>query len=99
MLKTIKISLDLAHDQDMYEMIEKVKRSGVCQTSSKYAKANSKYMKSHSQDIISNYLIYLDAHNLYGLAMSMKPPFGNLEWSNDIQSTDDVMKYEDNDIG
>ena len=31
--------------------------------------------------------------------MSMKSPYGNLVWSNDIQSTDDVMKYEDNDIG
>ena len=55
-------------------------------------------MKSHNQDIISSYLIHLDANNLYGLAMSMKLPYGNLHWCNDIQSTDDVMKHEDNDI-
>ena len=41
----------------------------------------------------------LDAKNLYGLAMCMKLPYGNLKWCNNIQSTDDVMKYEDNDIG
>ena len=83
----------------MYEMLEKGKRGGVCQVSSKYGKATNKYMKSYNQDIISSYLIYPDANNLYGPAMSMKLPYGNLKWCNDIQSTDDVMKYEDNDIG
>ena len=31
--------------------------------------------------------------------MCMKLPYGNLKWSNDIKTTDDVMKYEDNDVG
>ena len=31
--------------------------------------------------------------------MSMKLQYGSLHWCNDIQPTDDVMKYEDNDIG
>ena len=56
-------------------------------------------MESYNQDAISSYLIYLDAINLYGLAMSMKLPYGNLTWSNDIKTTDDVMKHEDNDVG
>ena len=99
MLKKTNIPLDLVHDQYMYEMIEKGERGGVCQVSSKYAKATNTYMKSYNQDIISSYLIYLDTNNLYGLAMSMKLPFGNLHWSNDIRTSDDVMNYEDNDIG
>ena len=80
-------------------MIEKGKRGGVCQVSSKYVKANNKYMKSCNQDIISSYLIHLDANSLYGLAMSMKLPYGSLRWCNDIQTTDDIMEYEDNCIG
>ena len=56
-------------------------------------------MKSHNQDIISSYLAYLDANNLYGLAMCMKLPYGNLKWSNEIKTAGDVMKYEDNDAG
>ena len=99
MLKKTNIVLNLLHDQDMYEMIEKGKRGGVCQVSSKYVKANNKYMESYNRDIISSCLINLGANNLYGLAMSMKLPYGNLKWCNDIQSTGDVMKYEDNDIG
>ena len=31
--------------------------------------------------------------------MCMKLPYGNLRWSNDIKTTDDVMKYVDNDVG
>ena len=45
MLKKTKITLDLLHDQDMREMIEKGERGGVCQVSSKYAKSNNKYIK------------------------------------------------------
>ena len=56
-------------------------------------------MEPYHQYIISNYLIYLDANNLHGLAMGMKLPYGNLQWGNDIQPSDGVMGYEDNDIG
>ena len=40
---------------------------------------------------------YLD--HLYGLAMRMKLHYCNLLRSNDIKTTDDVMKYEENDAG
>ena len=99
MLKKINTVLDLVHDQDIYEMIEKGKRGGVCQAPSKHAKADNKYMKSYNQGIISSYVLHFDANNLYGLAMSMKLPYGNLQWCNDIQTPDDVMQYGDNDIG
>ena len=52
MLENIKITLELIHDQDMYETIEKVKRGSVCQVSSKYAKANNKHMKDDDNDTI-----------------------------------------------
>ena len=50
-------------------------------------------MKSYNQAIISSYLTYLDVNNLYGLAICMKLPYGNLKWGNDIKTTDDVLKY------
>ena len=98
-MKKPNITLYLVHDQHMYEMIEKGKRGGGCQVPPKYAKANNKYMKPYNQNIISSYSTYLDANNLYALAMCVKLPYGNLKWGNDIKTTDDVMKYEDKDVG
>ena len=43
-------------------------------------------MKSYNEDIVSSYINYLDANNLYGLAMSQKLPYGDLEWSDGIKT-------------
>ena len=50
----------------MLLMVEKGSTGGICQTIHRYAKANNKYMKNYDKDIISPYLMYLDAKNLYG---------------------------------
>jgi hypothetical protein len=57
-------------------------------------------MNSYDKDIISSYINYLDANNLYGLAMAKKLPYAKLEWSNDIKNTLDVLNYKtDGDVG
>ena len=78
-------------DKDMYEMIEKGLRGGMCQVSHKEAKANNKYMmEDYDENKPSNYINYLDANNLYGLAMSMKLPTGKLKWIKNILMTANV---------
>ena len=99
MLLKTGVELDQIHDLDMYEMIENGLRGGMCQVSHKHIKANNKYMDSYNEDVVSSYINYLDANNLYGLAMSQKLPYGDLEWSNDINDTDDVMQYENGEHG
>ena len=37
-------------------------------------------MKNYDKDIISSYLMYLDANNLYGWAMSQKLPVNGFKW-------------------
>jgi hypothetical protein len=54
--------------------------SGVLGT--RYVKANNKYLKDFNSDLPSNYLLYLDANNLYGWAMSQALPVGNFQWEN-----------------
>ena len=63
----------------MLLMIESGIRGGISQSIHKYAKANNKYMKNYNKSIISSYLMYLDANNLYGWAMCKKLPVNDFE--------------------
>ena len=65
-LKETKVKLELLTDIEMLLMVEKETRGGICQAIHRYAKANNKYMNNYDKDIISSYLLYLDANNLYG---------------------------------
>ena len=79
-LKKTKAELELLTDIDMLLMVEKGTRGGICQTIHRYAKTNNKYMKNYNKDITSSYLMYLDANNLYGWAMSQKLPVNAFKW-------------------
>ena len=63
-------------------MTEKGIRGGICQTSHRHIKANDPYMKNYDKDIISSYIEYLDANNLYEWAMSQKLPVNDFKWVN-----------------
>ena len=79
LLKTGK-EIDQIIDPDMYLMCEQGIRGGTSMISHRYAKANNKYMTDYVEDYVTSYIIYLDANNLYGKAMSEKLPDGNLQW-------------------
>ena len=64
----------------MLLMVEKGIRGGICQAIYRHAKANNKYMKNYNKEIISSYLMYLDANNLYGWVMSQKLPVNGFRW-------------------
>ena len=80
MLKMTKIKLELMTDIDMFQFIEKGLRGGISYIANRYGKANNKYMKEYNEKVPSKYIMYLDANNLYGWAMSQYLPTGGFRW-------------------
>ena len=70
MLKMTNIKLELMTNVDMFQFIEKGMRGGVSYIANLYGKASNKCMKNHDKNAQSNYIMDLDANNLYGWAMS-----------------------------
>ena len=82
MLLKTGVEIEQLHGQEMYEMVEKGMRGGMCQVSHKLAVANNKYMEEvYDENKQSNYISFLDANNLYGLAMCQKLPLKNIKWA------------------
>ena len=96
MLKMTKIKLELITDVDMYQFIEKGLRGGMSYIANRYAKANNKYMKEYDEKAPSKYIMYLDANNLYGWAMSQYLPTGDFDWLTEQQIEGlDLTKFKE----
>ena len=80
-LKMTKVKLELFTDKGVYSFIERSICGGVSQISKRYAKANKK--QCHDYDPLKpiTHLIYLDANNLYGWAISQYLPTKDLDGS------------------
>ena len=92
------VNLELLTDADMLLMVKKGIRGGFCQAIDWYAKANNKYMNNYDKSIESSYLMYLDANNLYGWAMSQKRPINGFKWVEDLSKFIDsfIKNYDKN---
>ena len=69
-LKVIRVKLELISDIDTYLFVEKGMKGGISYTTTRYSKANNKYMKSYDDSKPSKYITYLDVNNFCGCAMS-----------------------------
>ena len=95
MLKMTDIKLELMTDINMFQFIEKGMRGGISYIANRYGKANNKYMTDYDKNKPSKYIMYLDANNLYGWAMSQYLPTGGFKWlkQNKIDNLD-LKKYD-----
>ena len=81
MLLKTGVTLDLISDPAMYMMIEGGMRGGVCMLSRRYAKANNPALGPlYDPSLPTSHILYLDANNLYGWAMSGVLPSGDFQW-------------------
>ena len=79
-LKKTKINLELLTDPTMHLMIENGIRGGISVAVHRHSIANNKYMENYDPTKKSKYIMYLDANNLYGYAMSQPLPTHGFRW-------------------
>ena len=97
MLKMTNIKLELMTDIDMFQFIEKGMRGGISYIANRYGKANNKYMREYDEKAPSKYIMYLDANNLYGWAMSQYLPTGGFKWLTENQINKiNLAQYNEN---
>ena len=96
MLKMTDIKLELMTDIDMFLFIERGMRGGISHIANRYSEANNKHMDKYNDKIPSKYIMYLDANNLYGWAMSQYLPTGGFRWMTQKQiDMTDLAKYKE----
>ena len=99
MLLKTGVTLDLIYDEELYKMVEKGLRGGMCQVSKRRAEANNKYMNDmYDENKPSSYINYLDANNLYGLAMCQKLPYKDIKFVNDFKE-ENINSWSDSNVG
>jgi len=79
-LKTTGVNLELLTDIDKHLFFESGIRGGVSVISHRYAKANLSELPEYDENKPNQYLIYWDANNLNGWAMSQYLPIGGFHW-------------------
>ena len=74
------MQLELISDADKYLFFKKVMRGGTSYISKRYSQANKKYLKSYVPKQESKHIIYLDANNSDGYAISKFLPTSKCKW-------------------
>ena len=78
-LKMTNATIDLIEDVDMHLFVEAGMRGGVACISKRLAETSDDDDEV-DEDGFRDFLLYLDANNLYGWAMSQRLPTGNYRW-------------------
>jgi hypothetical protein len=83
LLKMTSVKLDLISDPEIYLFLENSIRGSVSMISHRYAKANNPLVEGYDESKPNNYIIYLDANNLYGWAMQQYLPISDFRFMSD----------------
>ena len=78
-LRTTGVQIHLLTDLPLLQTIEDGLRGGISMSCHNYCKANNKYLPDFDASKPSNYIMYLDANNLYGWAMCQSLPISDFD--------------------
>jgi len=88
LLKKTGVELELLTDYDQHLFIEKGLRGGISMVSKRHARANNPLVEGYDPSQPNSHIMYLDANNLYGWAMSQFLPTGGFKWVEDPERLD-----------
>ena len=99
-LRCTGVQLELLTDIDQHLFIENGLRGGIS-ISHRHAQANNPYVSGYDPSKDKSYIMYLDANNLYGWAMSQPLPTHEFDWltEKEIKSIDFTKVKDDADEG
>ena len=97
LLKKSKIKLELLTDHDKHLFIEYGMRGGISMVSTRYAKANNPKFPGYDENKPNSHIMYLDANNLYGWAMSQSLPTSGFEWADCGELQKQILSHPDDD--
>ena len=95
-LKKTGVELELFTDFEMFLFVERGMRCGISMVSKRYAKANNPLLQDYDPSRPNKYIMYLDANNLYGWAMSKPLPKRDFKWKHVMPTEEDIIKKKEN---
>jgi len=91
-LKKTGVELELLTDIDMHLFVERGMRGGISMVSKRYAKANNPLVLEYDPSKPKKFIMYLDANNLYGWAMSKPLPKRDFKWKRAMPTEKEILK-------
>ena len=100
-LKMNEVERELPTDPDMYLFIEKGLHGGISMISKGFSKANNPYVPEYDPTQENSYVMYFNANNHYGWAMSQPLPTGEFDWLSEQETAalDITNVADDNEEG
>jgi len=96
LLKKTGVELELLTDYEMHLFVERGMRGGISMVSKRYAKANNPQVPGYDPGEPKSYIMYLDANNLYGWAMSKPLPKRGFKWKRVMPTEEEILKKKEN---
>ena len=88
------VTIENFSDMEMYELIEKNIRGGMCSVGpERHCEVMNKYIDTEYKGQ-NEYLMYFDMTNLYGKAMSEPIPIGDYKWEKEDINAEDILKLD-----